>query len=150
MCFYFFFFLPYLFKLISSFLDNRKVFLKYDGTTTSKEYTIGCPQGSNSGPLYWLLIANGALQTSFEEDVRLLAYADDFYLFVKATGKHTIKAKVTRALEQLDLWSKRVKISFAHEKTRLIPFGKKGKYQHPPYCRFAGTGQKPENVGESS
>ncbi|GBN19486.1 Putative protein in type-1 retrotransposable element R1DM [Araneus ventricosus] len=128
-----------IFKLTSSFLDKRKVFLNYDGTSISREYSIGCPQGSNSGPLYWLLIANGALQTEFEEDVRLLAYADDFYLFVKATGKHTIQAKATRALEQLDLWSKKVKISFAHEKTRLIPFGKKGKYKHPPYCRFAGN-----------
>ncbi|GBN38888.1 Retrovirus-related Pol polyprotein from type-1 retrotransposable element R1 [Araneus ventricosus] len=128
-----------IFKLTSSFLDKRKVFLKYDGTSISKEYTIVCPQGSNSGPLYWLLIANGALQTEFEEDVRLLAYADDFYLFVKATGKHTIQAKATRTLEQLDLWSKKVKISFAHEKTRLIPFGKKGKHKHPPYCRFAGN-----------
>ncbi|GBN91927.1 Retrovirus-related Pol polyprotein from type-1 retrotransposable element R1 [Araneus ventricosus] len=128
-----------IFKLTSSFLDKRKVFLNYDGTTISREYSIGCPQGSNSGPLYWLLIANGALQTDFEEDVRLLAYADDFYLFVKATGKHIIQAKATRALEQLDLWSKKVKISFAHEKTRLMPFGKKGKYKHPPYCRFAGN-----------
>ncbi|GBN35896.1 Retrovirus-related Pol polyprotein from type-1 retrotransposable element R1 [Araneus ventricosus] len=117
---------------------SRKSLPQIRCTSISKEYTNGCPQGSNSGPLYWLLIANGALQTEFEEDVRLLAYADDFYLFVKATGKHTIQAKATRALEQLDLWSKRVKISFAHEKTRLIPFGKKGKYKHPPYCRFAG------------
>ncbi|GBO26514.1 hypothetical protein AVEN_271890-1 [Araneus ventricosus] len=139
-----------IFKLIFSFLDNRQVFLNYDGSCTTKNYSIGCPQRYNSGPLYWLLIANGALQLGFEEDVRLLTYADDFYLFVKSTSKQTIQEKVTRALEQLDLWSKRVKISFAHEKTKLLPFGKKVKYKHPPYCKFAGNyqiRQKPQNVG---
>ncbi|GBM75744.1 Retrovirus-related Pol polyprotein from type-1 retrotransposable element R1 [Araneus ventricosus] len=115
-----------LFKIISSFLDDRHVSLQYGDTSISKNYTIGCPQGSNSGPLYWLLIANEALKLEFAEDVRLLAYADDFYLFVKATGKHFIQEKVTRALEQLDLWGKSVKISFEHEKAKLIPFGKKG------------------------
>ncbi|GBN95198.1 hypothetical protein AVEN_146811-1 [Araneus ventricosus] len=41
-------------------------------------------------------------------------------------------------MEQLDLWSKKAKVSFAHEKTKLIPFGKKGWYKHPSYCSFAG------------
>ncbi|GBN48301.1 Putative protein in type-1 retrotransposable element R1DM [Araneus ventricosus] len=128
-----------IFKLVSSFLDDVQVFINYDGCRTSKNYSVGCPQGSNSGPLYWLLIANEALNLKFEEGVRLLAYADDLYLFIKATGKHTIQERATRALEQLDLWGKGVKISFAHQKTKLIPFGKKGKYKHPPYCRFAGN-----------
>ncbi|GBN86949.1 hypothetical protein AVEN_168616-1 [Araneus ventricosus] len=116
-----------LFKIISSFLDDRQVSLQYGDVNISQNYTVGCPQGSNSGPLYWLLIANEARKLEFPEEVRLLAYADDFYLFVKATGKHTIQEKVTRALEQLDLWGKNLKLSFAHEKTSLIPFGKKGR-----------------------
>ncbi|GBN90281.1 Putative protein in type-1 retrotransposable element R1DM [Araneus ventricosus] len=96
------------------------------------------------GPLYWILIADEALKINFDPDVRLLAYADDFYLFVAATGKQHFQAKVTRALEQLDLWSKKAKIAFAHEKTKLIPFAKKGWYKHPPYCSFAGNSIKLE------
>ncbi|GBO18210.1 Retrovirus-related Pol polyprotein from type-1 retrotransposable element R1 [Araneus ventricosus] len=128
-----------IFKLVSSFLDDRQVFINYDGCRTIKNYSVGCPQRSNSGPLYRLLIANETLNLQFEEGVRLLACADDLYLFIKATGKHTIQERATRGLEQLDLWGKGVKISFAHQKTKHIQFGKKGKYKHPPYCRFAGN-----------
>ncbi|GBM47993.1 hypothetical protein AVEN_34331-1 [Araneus ventricosus] len=83
-------------------LDNRKVFLNYDDSSTTKHYPIGCPQGSNSGPLYWLLVANEALNLEFKEDVRLLAYADDFYLFVKATGKQTNSYQSTRTTGSLE------------------------------------------------
>ncbi|GBN35899.1 Retrovirus-related Pol polyprotein from type-1 retrotransposable element R1 [Araneus ventricosus] len=133
-----------LFKLISSFLDDRSVFLDYDRKNISHSFSIGCPQGSNSGPLYWILISDEALKINFESDVRLLAYANDFYLFIAATGKQHFQAKVTRAMEQLDLWSKKAKVSFAHEKTKLIPFAKKGWYKHPPYCSFAGNSFKLE------
>ncbi|GBN73718.1 Retrovirus-related Pol polyprotein from type-1 retrotransposable element R1 [Araneus ventricosus] len=92
-----------IFKLVSSFLDDRQAFINYDGCSLRKNYSVGCPQGSNSGPLYWLLIANEVLNIQFEEDVRLLAYADDFCLFIKATCKHIIQEHATIALEQLDL-----------------------------------------------
>ncbi|GBN91931.1 Putative protein in type-1 retrotransposable element R1DM [Araneus ventricosus] len=133
-----------LFQLISSFLDDRSVFLEYDGHTTNHSFSIGCPQGSNSGPLYWILVADEALKIDFEPDVRLLAYADDFYLFIAATGKQHFQAKVTRAMEQLDQWSKKAKVSFAHEKTKLTPFAKKGRYKHPLYCSYAGNSFKLE------
>ncbi|GBO38695.1 hypothetical protein AVEN_50218-1, partial [Araneus ventricosus] len=68
---------------------------------THGQWRTGQLARSHSGPLYWLLIANEALNLQFDEGVRLLAYADDFYLFIKATGKHTIQGKATRALEQL-------------------------------------------------
>ncbi|GBN58554.1 RNA-directed DNA polymerase from mobile element jockey [Araneus ventricosus] len=41
-----------IFKMVSSFLDDRQVFINYDGCRTSMKYSVGCPQGSNSGPLY--------------------------------------------------------------------------------------------------
>ncbi|GBN91932.1 Putative protein in type-1 retrotransposable element R1DM [Araneus ventricosus] len=128
----------------AGFLEDRSVYLDYDGKTISHSYSIGCPQGSNSGPLFWLLIADEALKIDFEQDVKLLAYADDFYLFIASTGKQHFQAKVTRAMEQLDLWSGKSRVSFAHEKTRLIPFAKKGWYKHPPYCSYAGKSFKLE------
>ncbi|GBN27926.1 hypothetical protein AVEN_8858-1, partial [Araneus ventricosus] len=87
--------------------------------------------GSNSGPLLWLLIANDALRFEFDEDVKILAYADDFYLFLAASGKHTIQNKVRAALANLEQWSQSAKVQFAHSKTQLIPFGKKGRLKHP-------------------
>ncbi|GBN61631.1 hypothetical protein AVEN_76393-1 [Araneus ventricosus] len=116
--------------------------MDYGTSTVTRSYSTGCPQGSNSGPLLWLLIANDALSLHFAEDVKILAYADDFYLFAAATGKHVIQAKVREALAVLGDWSKSAKVEFAHEKTQLIPFGKKGRQKYPPYCSFAGKAIK--------
>ncbi|GBM66418.1 Retrovirus-related Pol polyprotein from type-1 retrotransposable element R1 [Araneus ventricosus] len=49
-----------IFKTVASFLEDRSVSFTYGDITNTKSYTIGCPQGSNSGPLLWLLIANDA------------------------------------------------------------------------------------------
>ncbi|GBN56197.1 Retrovirus-related Pol polyprotein from type-1 retrotransposable element R1 [Araneus ventricosus] len=131
-----------LFGLTASFLDNRSISLQYGENSISKSYTIGCPQGSNSGPLLWLLVINDALEVDFPTDVRLLAYAENMYLFIAATGKQTIKSRDTEALEILNNWSKKARVQFAHEKTQLFPFGKKGRQKHPPYCSFAGKSIK--------
>ncbi|GBN68079.1 Retrovirus-related Pol polyprotein from type-1 retrotransposable element R1 [Araneus ventricosus] len=78
-----------LFLMVASFLCDRRVSMDYGSLSVTRSYTIGCPQGSNSGPLYWLLIANDALKLQLERDTKILAYADDFYLFTAATGKHS-------------------------------------------------------------
>ncbi|GBM53306.1 hypothetical protein AVEN_259296-1 [Araneus ventricosus] len=101
-------------------------------------YSIGCPQGSNSRPLYSPLMADEALKINFENDVRFLAYSDYFYLFTAVTANQKFQARVKKSL--LDLWSKRAQVSFAHERTRLIPFGKNGRYKHPPTALLQATG----------
>ncbi|GBO39063.1 Retrovirus-related Pol polyprotein from type-1 retrotransposable element R1 [Araneus ventricosus] len=90
-----------LYNMTASFLDGRSISFTYGDTVSTKEYSIGCPQVSNSGPLYWLLIVNDALEIDFGEDVRILAYADDIYLFVAATGKHNVKKYAETALQKL-------------------------------------------------
>ncbi|GBL73689.1 hypothetical protein AVEN_230683-1 [Araneus ventricosus] len=44
--------------------------------------------------------------------------------------------------KKLETWSKSDKVEFSYEKTQLIPFGKKGRQQHLPYCSFAGNSIK--------
>ncbi|GBN91954.1 Retrovirus-related Pol polyprotein from type-1 retrotransposable element R1 [Araneus ventricosus] len=131
-----------LFNLAASFLDGRFISFKYGDTVFTRDYSIGCPQGSNSGPLYWLLVVNDALEMDFGQEVRILAYADDIYLFVAATGKQNIKKYAETALGKLQDWSVSAKVQFAHEKTQLIPFGKNGRHKHPPYCSFNGKAIK--------
>ncbi|GBO42076.1 Putative protein in type-1 retrotransposable element R1DM [Araneus ventricosus] len=131
-----------LFKVISSFLEDRKISFSYGDSSFLHGYDIGCLQGSNSGPLLWLLVVDEALNITFDPNTKVLAYADDIYLFVEASGKHTIKTQVQEALFLLDRWSKKAKVTFAHEKMQLIPFGKKGYQKHPPYCSFNGKSIK--------
>ncbi|GBN97534.1 Retrovirus-related Pol polyprotein from type-1 retrotransposable element R1 [Araneus ventricosus] len=103
-----------LFNLVASFVDRRSISFKYGDTVFTREYSIGCPQGSNSGPLFWLLIVNDALEMDFGQDVRILAYADDIYLFVAATGKQNVKKYAEAVLGKLQDWSASAKVQFAH------------------------------------
>ncbi|GIY57440.1 hypothetical protein CEXT_761641 [Caerostris extrusa] len=47
----------------------------------------GCPQGSCSGPLFWNLIADDALNLQLPLNCKLQAYADDLVLVVWAKDK---------------------------------------------------------------
>ncbi|GBN63111.1 hypothetical protein AVEN_138108-1 [Araneus ventricosus] len=85
----------------STFHDGRSISFKYGDTVSTREYFIGCPNGSNSGPLFWLLIVNDALEMDFGQELRILAYEDDIYLFVAATGKHNVKKFAEAALGKL-------------------------------------------------
>ncbi|GBL74322.1 Retrovirus-related Pol polyprotein from type-1 retrotransposable element R1 [Araneus ventricosus] len=109
-----------LFNMVSSFLSGRQVSMDYGSISVTRPYSIGCPQGSNSGPLLWLIIANDALHLRFEEDTNILAYADDFYLFAAATGKHIVKEKIHQALDILETWSKSAKVLFSTKFCTLI------------------------------
>ncbi|GBM20382.1 RNA-directed DNA polymerase from mobile element jockey [Araneus ventricosus] len=59
-----------LFNMVASFLEDRQVSMEYGTLKVTRSYSIGCPQGSNSGPLLWLIIANDALTISLPEDLK--------------------------------------------------------------------------------
>ncbi|GBN34567.1 hypothetical protein AVEN_59594-1 [Araneus ventricosus] len=77
-----------LFSIISSFLSDRWISFSYGNSSLLHGYNVGCPQGSNSGPLLWLLVVDEALNISFDQSTKALAYADDIYLFVEAHHKN--------------------------------------------------------------
>ncbi|GIX71711.1 uncharacterized protein CEXT_759861 [Caerostris extrusa] len=53
----------------------------------------GCPQGSCLGPFLWTLIANLILKETWEEDVKLQAFADDFIFIISANNRRTLETK---------------------------------------------------------
>lgn len=71
--------------MVKSFLSERKVLYLRDISTLVHEYKVGCPQGSNSGPFFWNLVANLLLELDLGRFVKLIAYTDDFALLIEAT-----------------------------------------------------------------
>ncbi|GBM96071.1 hypothetical protein AVEN_111461-1 [Araneus ventricosus] len=132
-----------LFNMTASFLGGRSISFKYGGTVSTKEYSIGCSQGSNSGPLYWLLIVNDALEMDFGEDVQILAYADDIYLFVAATRKQNVKKYAESALQKLQDWNVSAKNSSHTRKRNLFHLAKTEGINTP---RTVPVMEKPLNL----
>ncbi|UYV72729.1 hypothetical protein LAZ67_10000422 [Cordylochernes scorpioides] len=73
---------PYLRTMIHSYLCSRKV--SSDTSPQSLidplQITRGCPQGSNSGPLFWILYMDPIFSILKDENVHTIAYADDLLL----------------------------------------------------------------------
>ena len=106
-------------NFIRSYLSNRQYFVTYNGFTSSTYVgTSGVPQGSNLGPLLFLLFIDdlpGILECSS------LLYADDLKLFtdVSSVGDALF---LQRQLDRLSEWCERDKLYLNVSKCKVISF----------------------------
>jgi hypothetical protein len=71
-----------LLSLLSSYLLNRKQFVKLNGVSSNlSDVTSGVPQGSHLSPLMFCLYVNSI--SSFLNKAHFLLYADDIKIFLK-------------------------------------------------------------------
>lgn len=74
-----------LIQLIRSYLSHRSQYVEVRGAkSASYESTSGVPQGSNLGPLLFLIAINSITQTV--KDSKALIFADDFKLFLEVSS----------------------------------------------------------------
>ena len=97
-------FSPRFIRLFRSYLSNRRQFVKYKGNL-SNEYiaTSGVPQGSNLGPLLFLLFIND-LSSSVKSSSHLL-FADDLKLY-RQIKTNTDCEILQRDLDNVTEWCK--------------------------------------------
>ncbi|GIY29660.1 putative 115 kDa protein in type-1 retrotransposable element R1DM [Caerostris darwini] len=123
-----------IYDVVVSYLSERYVI--FDNQALHLRYKIsrGCPQGSCSGPLFWNLIADDALNLQLPQNCQLQAYADDLVLVVWAKDKSSLEQQGSHALEQLRAWGVRHKLKFNRNKTSLLPIThmRKLKMTDPP------------------
>lgn len=110
---------------IKSYLGERYMSLKAGQTRISREATKGCPQGSVLGPLLWYVVFDDFLRVGEIEGVKVIAYADDGLVLVRANSRNEIEHKFRAVTEGIERWARLVKLEFAVEKTKLMNFGKK-------------------------
>ncbi|KAJ4434696.1 hypothetical protein ANN_23264 [Periplaneta americana] len=74
-----------LFNLARSYFSNRIAALGTNTFKIERPVTMGCPQGSCSGPGFWNILYNSLLNLDFTHRTRVIAFADD--LMVLTQGK---------------------------------------------------------------
>ncbi|GBO15246.1 Putative protein in type-1 retrotransposable element R1DM [Araneus ventricosus] len=125
---------PYnIYSLISDYLKNRKIEFHYNNKVWKFSTERGVPQGSCSGPLYWNIVADTALQLRLPKGCSLQAFADDLLLVIKAKDKATLMSNGNIALKSLVECGKTHKLTFNAAKTVLMPitFGGSLSFQDP-------------------
>ncbi len=118
------------FRLIKSYLTNRKIKIRVNGTYSENSpddfINCGVPQGSILGPLLFLIYINDLPDNL--SSVTFL-YADDTSLYVPVDPKNPINA-VTNLHNDVTLlsdWSNKWKLDFKPSKSALVTFAKTGK-----------------------
>ncbi|GIY42374.1 RNA-directed DNA polymerase from mobile element jockey [Caerostris darwini] len=108
-----------IYDVVVSYLSERYVIFENKALHLKYKINRGCPQGSCSGPLFWNLIADHALNLQLPQNCKLQAYADD--LVVWAKDKSSLEQQVSHALEQLRAWGVHHKLKFNQSKTSVLP-----------------------------
>jgi hypothetical protein len=113
-------FTPRLLKLFSSYLSGRKQYVKY-GPYVSECYLTrsGVSQGSNLGPLLFVLLIN-----DLSDEVRgsmVLLFADDVKL-VKSIQSQGDRVGLQTDIDAVYRWSLRNKLYFNAEKCEMLTF----------------------------
>ena len=89
-------------KLISSYLSNRKQFVYYNNECYSavEDISVGVPQGSVLGPLFFILYVNDIISCA-ESSIEFILFADDTNIFIYAPTTEELYCKAKKVLRQI-------------------------------------------------
>ncbi|CAK1591641.1 unnamed protein product [Parnassius mnemosyne] len=118
-------------KLIDSYLQDRKVRVRYAGVEQTQTTTKGCVQGSIGGPVLWNLLLDPLLKELEKRGDRCQAFADDIVLLFASDTALEIQRRANAALEHVRRWGIRNKLKFAPHKTKAMVITNKLKYDSP-------------------
>ena len=131
-----------LIQWVSSFFSERSVRICLDQITTDPLPVVcGLPQGSPVSPILFLLYVEPLLRLSRGR----FGYADDAAFYSTAKTLRDCHTKLQRQLDISRAWANDNGIQFDKEKTELIYFHKKRKFEEPS-LQVEGTEIRPKDI----
>ncbi|XP_046976629.1 uncharacterized protein LOC124542783 [Vanessa cardui] len=118
-------------RLLDSYLDERKVRLRYAGEETVRTTNKGCVQGSIGGPILWNLLLDPLLHQMEKKEYYCQAFADDIVLVFAGETALEIERQANAALGFAHEWGVANKMKFAPHKTCAMILTNKLKYDTP-------------------
>lgn len=108
-------------SLIASYLSNRAQFVDINDSysdTVINENQFGLPQGSNLGPLLFLIYINGIFNVKLNGTLYL--FADDSVLVYTDTDIESLQTKIQNDLDALASWFLQNKLTLNENKTKFM------------------------------
>lgn len=119
---YIFGFSEQLIQLLNSYLSNRLLYVVSNNIESRTFFaSSGVPQGSNLGPLLFLIFINDIISTV---DCNILLFADDLKIFMNVSDE-TDCVKLQENVDRLYVWSSINKLSFNINKCCVMSYTRK-------------------------
>ena len=126
---------PNIYNIIVDFLHDRTAHFRQGNTSTSKNVTKGCPQGSVSGPTLWNILVSGFMSELADvPNLKTVVYADDIMIILNGISHDHIFDTLQSTMQILQNWCGRNKLEISKEKSSLMPMyvRKKDTYANHP------------------
>uniref|UniRef100_A0A1B6E1N0 Reverse transcriptase domain-containing protein n=1 Tax=Clastoptera arizonana TaxID=38151 RepID=A0A1B6E1N0_9HEMI len=121
-----------LYRVVVSYLSNRKVVVRSGNHVKEWEATMGCPQGSVLGPIFWNMVMDEMLQSFREEGIECIAYADDLAIVVSGNSRLELETAAQDAMDALAGWARKLRLTISPTKTvGLMLKGKLSQSRYP-------------------
>ncbi|KAL7297100.1 hypothetical protein TKK_0009523 [Trichogramma kaykai] len=106
-------------KLIRSYFSEKiLLYHTYDGT--GYKVTADVPQGSVLGQTLWNIMYDGILTVQFPKGIKIVGYADDIAIVVKAKHLEDVTLKTNRAIRIVRDWLQTNGLQLADHKTEAV------------------------------
>ena len=111
-----------LFLLALSYFRDRVAKLTLNNVSSTRAVTMGCPQGSVSGPGFWNILINTLLEIPLESHSYQQAFADDTVALISSDSFQGLRPLVNEYLTRVTAWGDSVKLTFNPSKTSIMIF----------------------------
>ncbi|KAL0858961.1 hypothetical protein ABMA27_010821 [Loxostege sticticalis] len=118
-------------RLLDSYLERRRVKVRFAGEEVGRDTNKGCVQGSIGGPILWNLLLDPLLRGLEDKGHYVQAFADDVVLVFDGDTSSQVTREANAALEFVRQWGHKNKLKFAAHKTCAMVLTRKLKYDNP-------------------
>lgn len=121
-----------LLALSRSYFSNRKSKIWYLNREYMRTITVGCPQGSASGPWFWNVCYDDIFDIANKfNNVCIDGFADDTIIKIYANNTKEIQTIANEVLKEIEIWAYNNKLIFNVDKTNCVLFTNNQKYDSP-------------------
>ena len=121
----------------TDYLKDRCQRVIINGQTSNwREIKAGVPQGSNLGPLLFLVFINDIVYVIRHCQIRL--FADDTCLYITVDNREEAAEMINEDIASIQLWADQWLVKFSPPKTKTVLISNKGKLNEHPVLKIQG------------